>query len=210
MNSVGNLSPADIFFDYSTVGIPPAPHSVGGTTRALKLQANLPPGPGVFPSGVSVSPKNFGITENFEMHWDMWINVNGPFPAGGNGSTQIAGGGYGTAGTFANVAGSADCIFIGASGDGNTASDLRVYSPGKAVSYQEGQYVLGGGFVDPTFTIFEPGDPNSGFVYAGGGSRNSGVAYYASHFPGQPAPTAQSALYPQQTGTLNAGALGMA
>src|SRR5688500_18757100 len=32
---------ADFFFDYSTVGIPPAPHSVGGTTRGLKLQTNL-------------------------------------------------------------------------------------------------------------------------------------------------------------------------
>src|SRR5205809_404919 len=42
---------ADFFFDYSTVGIPAAPHSVGGTTRGLKLGANLGAG-GVFPSGV--------------------------------------------------------------------------------------------------------------------------------------------------------------
>jgi hypothetical protein len=209
VNSVGNLSPADIFFDYSTVGIPAAPHSTGGTTRGLKLQANLPPDTGVFPSGVSVSPKNFGITENFEMHWDMWINVNGPFPGGGSGSTQIGGGGYGTAGDFANVAGSADCIFIGASGDGGTASDVRVYSPGKAVGYQDLQYILGGGFFGPNATDFQKGDPQSGFVFAGDGSRNSGVSYYATNFPGQPAPAAQLALYPQQTGTLNDGALGM-
>jgi len=114
----GGDNRADIFFDYSTVGIPPAPNS-GGTTRGLKLQANLTPALGVFPSGVSVSPNGFSITENFEMHWDMWINYNGPLNGGGSGSTQIAGGGYGTAGTSVNVAGSGiDAIIIGASGDG--------------------------------------------------------------------------------------------
>src|SRR5512140_1978016 len=42
-NSVGGYNPVDLYFDYSTVGIPSAPHSVGGTTRGLKLQANLDP-----------------------------------------------------------------------------------------------------------------------------------------------------------------------
>src|SRR3982751_2807137 len=58
---------ADFSFDYSTIGIPPAPHSTG-TTKGLKLGANLGAG-GVFPAGISVSPLGFGITENFDMHF---------------------------------------------------------------------------------------------------------------------------------------------
>src|SRR5512135_66443 len=40
INSVGGYNPVNLHFDYSSVGIPPAPHSTGGTTRGLKLQAN--------------------------------------------------------------------------------------------------------------------------------------------------------------------------
>lgn len=214
--TAGGDNRADLYFDYSTVGIPPAPHTTGGTTRGLKLQANLTPASQVFPSGVSVSPNGFSITENFEMHWDMWINYNGPLNGGGSGSTQVAGGGYGTAGTSVNVAGSGiDAIIIGATGDGGSGADYRVYSPGKATSYQDGQYVLGGGWFDAGYTDFRPGNPTSGFVYAGNaGSRNNTAGnptgYYQTNFPGGvTAPAAQLALYPQQTGSTAAGAVGM-
>src|SRR5687768_7613913 len=51
---------ANFFFDYSTVGIPSAPNSTGGTTRGLKLGANLnsataPTVSSQIP-GISVSP----------------------------------------------------------------------------------------------------------------------------------------------------------
>jgi len=212
--TAGGDNRADLFFDYSTVGIPPAPNSVGGTTRGLKLQANLSPASQAFPAGVSVSPNAFSITENFEMHWDMWINYNGPLNGGGNGSTQVAGGGYGTAGTSVNVAGSGiDAIIIGATGDGGSVADYRVYSPGKGVSYQDGQYVLGGGFYGAGYTDFRPGEASSGFVYAGNaGSRNNTAGtptgYYQTNFPGVTAPAAQLALYPQQTGSTAAGSVG--
>ena len=213
INMIGNSNYANVFFDYSSVGIPSAPNSTGSTTRGLKLGANLDPAAGVFPSGVSASPVGFGITENFEMRFDMWINFNGPLPAGGNGSTQVGGAGYGTAGNFPNVAGNADCIFIGATGDGGSGSDFRVYSPGKAVSYQDGQYILGGGFYGPGSTDFRAGDTNSGFVYAGNnGFRNNTVSYYATNFPGQSATNncpAQLAAFPQQTGITQNGAIGM-
>src|ERR1044071_8355895 len=103
---------ADLYFDYSTVGIPLSPHSSGSSTRALKMAANLEASVQFFPSGVSVSPVGFGITENFDMRFDMWCNYNGPLPGGGNGSTQVGGAGYGTAGTAAQVAGTADSVFI--------------------------------------------------------------------------------------------------
>src|SRR5262245_44940820 len=84
-------NPVNLFFDYGTVGIPSAPHSTNGTTRGLKLQANLDPAVQFFPAGSSMSPAGFSITANFEMRWDWWLNFNGPLNAGGAGSTQIGG-----------------------------------------------------------------------------------------------------------------------
>src|SRR5688500_5066955 len=68
---------ADIFFDYSTVGIPSAPNSTGGTTRGMKLQADL------FSDalgGGSVSPKDQNFTGDYSVRFDLWTNTVGPFP----------------------------------------------------------------------------------------------------------------------------------
>jgi hypothetical protein len=59
-------SKATYAFDYSTVGIPSAPNSVGGTTRGLKLEANTITTAGVV-SGLSVSPKNVSATGNYTL-----------------------------------------------------------------------------------------------------------------------------------------------
>lgn len=169
---------ADFYFDYSSVGIPPAPHTVGGTTRGLKLQANVDPNTqagSVAGYGLSVSPMGFSITENFEMRFDMWLNYN----ASGLGSTQIGGAGFGTAGTQAQrampISGVVDSIFIGASTDGGSAADYRVYSPVHYIGLQDA----------------------SG-VYAAG-SRNNTATYYVTNFPGNVAPpAAQTNLFPSQ------------
>lgn len=173
---------ADLFFDYSTVGVPPAPNSTGGSTHGLKLQANVNPltQDGVVAGyGISVSPTSFSITENFEMRFDMWMNY---VPvASGNTSTLIGGAGFGTAGTAAQrampTAGVIDSIFIGASTDGNTTADYRVYS-----------------------TRFYTGLQDASGVYAAG-SRDNANAYYATNFPGgTPPPANQTNLFPTQTG----------
>lgn len=191
-NSVGGYNPVNVFFDYSTVGIPSAPHSVGGTTRGLKLQANLDPAVQIFPSGSSMSPTGFSITENFEMRWDWWLNFNGPLTGGGNGSTQIGGAGFGTAATTANVPTIIDSIFVGCSGDGTgTSADYRVYSPAFSASLQDASGVYAAGTV---------------------GSRNNVNAYYQATFPPQSATNncpVQLALYPQQTGMTQGGSAGM-
>jgi hypothetical protein len=182
-NSLGN-SPADLYFDYSTVGIPSAPNSVGGTTRGVKLNANLPTG--VFPSGVSVSPMNFSLNTatNFVIYCDWWGNFNGPAPAGGSGSTQVGGLGYGTVGAAAQVVGACDSLFFCTSVDGQSADDYRAYSGAVPTSIQAA----------------------SGAYFAG--SRNNTASYYSTNFPGQTCPAAQLALYPQQTGTTAAGSQG--
>lgn len=195
-HTAGSVNLADLYFDYSTVGVPLSPSSSGSSTRALKMCANLVSN--VF-GGVSVSPVGFSITENFELRFDAWFNYNGPAPAGGSGSTQVGGAGYGTAGTVAQTAGVADSVFIGGTGDGGSSADYRVYSPARAISYQDGAFRI-------------EGDPNSGFVYAAeGGTRNvvpgAITGYYATNFPGQSPPAAQTALFPQQTGTAHNGAL---
>src|SRR5690349_10026301 len=59
-NAGSGNNDANFFFDYSTVGIPPAPHSTGGTTRGARLRANFAT-PGVF-SGISVSPNGQSFT----------------------------------------------------------------------------------------------------------------------------------------------------
>lgn len=191
VNTIGSGdSSANAFFDYSAVGIPSAPNSTGGTTRGLKLWANIGAG-GVFPAGVSVSPLNFGITENFEMRFDMWLNYN----KSGNGSTEVGGAGYGTAGITPQVAGArVDSVFIGATLDGGSPADYRVYSPAHGSSYQDADRQI-------------KDDPSSGLVYFAG-SRNNTASHYVTNFPATPVPEAQAALFPSQAGTVSpAGAI---
>jgi HYR domain len=190
VNSVGGFNPVNLHFDYSTVGIPPAPHSVGGTTHGLKLQANLSALLQQFPSGSSASPVAFSIPEHFEMHWDWWINYNGPLATGGQGSTQIGGAGFGTAGTVAQVPLRIDSIYVCASGESlGTAADFRVYSPRFQGSLQDASGVYAA--------------PNPG-------ARNHSNPYYQATFPPVAAPPAQLALFPQQSGLTPRGSAGMA
>jgi hypothetical protein len=176
---------ADFFFDYSTAGIPAAPSGAG--TRGLKLQANQ--SSGVF-GGMSASLTNFDLPSAYTLKFDWWANVNGPFPAGGSGSTQLSTFGVGTAGTSAQwPGGTQDSVWFAATGDGNSSSDWRAYSSAAATSY-----------------------PDASPVYAAGpvtGNRNSSNAYYSS-LGGVSAPAAQLALFPQQTGSTGIGASGMA
>jgi hypothetical protein len=172
----------DFFFDYSLAGIPSAPNS-GGSTRGLKLQANQ--SAGVF-GGVTASPLGRSFTGNYKLTFDWWENFNGPAPAGGSGSTQMATVGVQTSGELAQwPGGMQDSIWFGATGDGNSASDWRAYSPTAPTRYADSA----------------PG------IYAAGtqaGSTNSNAPHYASLGAVSP-PSAQAALFPQQTGVTVAG-----
>lgn len=174
----------NFFFDYSTVGIPSAPNS-GGTTRGLKLQANQ--SSGVF-GGVSVSPTGQAFKSNHKVTFDWWSNFNGAFPVGGSGSTQLSTFGTGTSGTVAQWPGGAqDSVWFAATGDGNSASDWRAYSPTAGSSYVDASTV---------------------YAAAGAGNRNASHVYYAG-LGLNTAPAAQVLLYPQQTGTTLVGSAAM-
>lgn len=180
---------ANFFFDYSTVGIPSAPHSDGSTTRGLKLQANT--SGGVF-GGLSVSPIGQSFAGDYTLQFDMWLNYNGPLNGGGSGSTQVTSAGVGTAGTTPQWAGGAqDSVWFGASGDGGSSVDYRAYSSAAGTGYTAASGVFAAG------TGTSPD------------ARNNTHPYYAG-FGGATAPAAQLALFPGQTGSTAVGAAGMA
>jgi hypothetical protein len=182
-NSIGNF--ATFAFDYSTIGIPAAPGS-GGTTRGLKLEANVTGG---IQTGLSVSPTGLALPNEYILTFNLWHNFPGPLPGGGSGSTQISGAGVGTAGTIAQWAGGPtyDSVFFGASGDGGSSIDYRVYAVGNTAGAATGYYAAGtGGTPDP---------------------RNESHPYYSS-FQGA-VPAEQTALFPsQQSGSTATGAQG--
>ena len=100
------------------MGIPSAPNSTGGTTKGLKLEANMTLG---VVAALSLSPIGQSFSGNYRLHFDMWINANGLFPAGGNGSTEGLTAGVGTAGNRVEWNGSgttADGVWFLVDGEG--------------------------------------------------------------------------------------------
>jgi len=123
--------------------------------------------------------------------FDWWANFNGPFPMGGSGSTQLSTFGVGTSGTVAQwPGGTQDSIWFAATGDGNSSTDWRAYSPTAPARYAD----------------------TADGIYAAGafaGSTNASDAYYAG-FGNVDAPAAQLGIFPQQSGTTLVGSAGMA
>ncbi len=183
-NPTGNL--ATFAFDYSTYGIASAPGS-GGTTRGLRLQANVT---GALFSGLSASPLGQSFTGDYELRANVWMNYLGPGPTGGSGTTQVAGMGIGTAGTTAQWAGGTqDSVHFGTTLDGQSAVDWRAYSSASPTGYVDGSPV---------------------FFATGTGNRNNTHAYY-SGFGGVSLAAAQGGFFPAtQTGNTAVGSAGFA
>jgi hypothetical protein len=185
-------------FDYTTAGIPIAPHSAefgsASIHHGLKMSACYT-NPATLKAsaattGLSVCPTNFSITANFVMHADVWMNVdcsaysvtNNDFTSStasfadnnhdSTASTVFYGCGYGTAGLVATTPGLTDAIWVGALTDNGTSAQYRMYGPstlGEA-SYQDFTYQSTG-----TTTPGFPGDPlvyNLGNGANGLGTRN--------------------------------------
>lgn len=182
LNTPNNI--ATFAADYSIYNIPSAPGSSGGSTKGLILEANIA---GSIFSGLTVSPKNVGISGDFTMTADVWMNFVGPGPGGGSGSTQFGAIGFGTSGTSNQWIGSAtrDCVYFGTTTDGNSASDYRAYSSAAPTSYPSGSSVYN----------------------APGGGINNSNAYYTAAFPSVALPGVQNG-FATQTGTTLAGSTG--
>jgi hypothetical protein len=171
-------------FDYTTAGIPIAPHSAQFGSdiihHGLKMSAcytnTATLKTGAFTSGLSAAPTNFGVSDNFIMHADMWMNVDcTPYATletnnvsgasyattshNTTASTVFYGCGYGTVATNATTPGLTDAIWVGALTDNGVLQQYRMYGPSAIgeSSYQDGVYQSTGTTI-PGF----PGDP---YVY---------------------------------------------
>ncbi len=176
-------------YDYSADGIPAAPHS-SGTTLGVKFTANMVAGQSPEAAGLNIVPKGQNFSGDYVLKFDLWINANGPFPAGGTGSTEFASAGIGLAGDGALLwhgAAPAGVGWFAVSGEGGASQDFRAYV---------GTTMQGEGPV-----YFANGSPE----------RDNSHPYYATTFPGgQTPPASQTAAHPQQTGALNVGTVGFA
>lgn len=177
-------------YNYAANGIPSAPNSTNGTTRGVKFEANMTAG---VAAAINISPvQSFG--GDYRLHFDMWINQNGPFLAGGTGSTQHGTAGVGTAGNrvqWTGAGSTADGFWFAVDGEGQ-ASDTSTTALNDF-----------GAFTGTTYHAAASG------VYAAGTAsdvRGNNHAYYASTFPGgQTAPASQL-----QSGALAVGTMGFA
>ena len=191
---VNVADPADAFvdfaYDYSQVGIPPAPG--GGGTKGMRFRC----GNTILEiDAISASPTNGNFTGNYRLKFDMWINYNGPMPDGGPGSTQNFDAGVGTSGdrvVWRNNPESDGVWFTttGDGADGNTGGDYDAYVGPNLQNDDSGFYAAG------------TASPNSGI-------RNSTHPFY-SLWGGHTAPQAQAILFPNQSGVADIGNAGMA
>lgn len=199
-NWVSNRSTTDtrVTFNYHHApdGIPSAPNATGGTTRGVKFEANLTSG---VAAAISISPVGQGFPGDYRLRFDAWINANGPFPLGGNGSTEHLTAGLGTAGNRVQWTGA------GSTADGHW---FAVDGEGQAADTSTTALNDFGAFSGTTYHSADSG------VYAAGtasNSRGNGNTYYHGAFPGgQTAPALQQANHPQQTGALAVGTAGFA
>ena len=188
VKSVGNVNDALFSMDYSTNGVPMAPHTTNGTTRGLRLRANIV-ATGTA-GGVSVTPLNLALTNDYRMRFDLWMNFNGPMPGGGAGSSEYFTVGLGVSNTRTNVTTTAgllgSSVVFSADGDGGFAEAT-------------------GDFIVYTNSVSIASNIN---IYAAP-SRDNFAAYYGE-FGDQFAPAAQLAAFPRQTGAANGGTLAFA
>lgn len=175
-------------WDYSALGIPSAPHSVGGSTLGLKMEANVYGGAA---GAIVVSPITL-FSGDFHLKFDMWMNAVGPFPGGGTGSTEALTAGVGWDGSTYQNASSGSGVWFAVDAEGGNSAN----------STTQGDFQTRiGATIQAT---------NSG-VYAAGlyQSRDNANAYYASTFPGgQTPPYVQTNLVAGQTGSLAVGTVG--
>jgi GH25 family lysozyme M1 (1,4-beta-N-acetylmuramidase) len=176
-------------YNYSGYGIPSAPNSTGGTTRGVKFEANVSQ---TNVAALSISPIGQSFIGNYRLHYDLWMNANGPFPAGGTGSTQHHTSGLGTAGNRVQWnTGTADGVWFAADGEGQ-ASDTSATLPDWRV------------YVGTTLQAATTGDYAAGNTTS---ARGNNHPYYENVFPAlKTAPAAQGL----QVGGLDVGTIGFA
>lgn len=139
---------ATFAWDYSPYGIPLAPNSVDGTTKGLRLEANMSTGQ---EHAITLVPNGQNFSGNYVLKFDVWLNFNGylgnpddpSVAAGGWGSTEYAVFGVGTDGaTVHQWSPLASSTGLGAwfsfSGDGGSTFDYRAFREATSIVAAEG------------------------------------------------------------------------
>lgn len=178
---------ATFAFDYSTLGIPVAPNTTDGTTLGLKMEANVTSGTANAITLHSIVP----FSGTYVVKFDAWINANGPFPAGGGGSTEFLTMGVGGDSATTNISGVGSGGWFAATGEGGSSRDYRAYKNGGEQFAESGQW-------------------NAGNSSAGGGAHNASDPYYAQFGGVDVGALVQGALYVQQNGVSQTGSFGFA
>jgi hypothetical protein len=131
---------ATFAYDYSVMGIPSAPNS-GGSTIGVKLDANFS-APNAAEGLTLHTLASF--TGDYRVKFDGWLNVNGPFPDGGSGSTNYLTAGVGGDGTTSNfVANTGSGGWTAVNGENGSGIDYRLYKNGALQGVASGQYAAG-------------------------------------------------------------------
>src|SRR3954447_5494137 len=177
--AVATQQQATFAYDYSALGIPPAPGS--GDTLGLRLRANIPGSaaspvttrPGQTLSGLSVSPTGQNFGTNYQATFYAWSNFNGAANASGLADNGNSEGGtnnvmfaIGTSGTVPLVVGNTglaasppamDAIGFATTGDGGITNDYRIYPksgtfvPGTDPAYQASAFGAGNSNTNPYY-----------------------------------------------------------
>jgi len=163
-------------FDYGTYfssflgsNLPPAPNSLGGTTRGLRLTVNNNDAIAAT-AAISLYPKWQSFSGAHALKFDMWINYPGGVGgAGASGSTEYACFGLDNSGNFKNwdstTAAPSDGVWFTVTGEGGAAFDYRAY--------------VGGTNNSPVALSFA----DSGLTASGATTANSASAPFTNYFP---------------------------
>jgi hypothetical protein len=118
--------------DYSQLGIPEAPSSLEGGTRGVQFFVNNPFEDSLpATTGVQIAPRDLGDVlsgNDFTLTYDLWMNVNGPLPAGGAGSTEAMMVGVGFSGFTPIEAGNIDGTYFTLTGEAGSLTDVRSFT----------------------------------------------------------------------------------
>lgn len=131
---------ATFAYDYSAMGIPSAPNS-GGSTIGVKLDANFS-APNAA-EAITLHTVN-SFSGDYSVKFDAWLNVNGPFPDGGSGSTNYLTAGVGGDGITNNfVANTGFGGWTAVNGENGSGIDYRFYKDAALQGVATAQYAAG-------------------------------------------------------------------
>lgn len=190
---------ADFGWDYTTLGIPPAPRTEeGAPPKGLRLAVNrYEPGQASAVTAI-LFDKSYQsqhlFTGDYAVTFDMWVNYNGPLPLGGTGSTHFA-----TFGVGINDYTTPVQRFSGADSQGAWFS--ACFERGSGIDFR--------GFKSGTQQRADSGQYHAGEMQGPPWSedaRNGGQEYYHSVMPGgRTAPQYQIDTWPDQEGETAPG-----